>query len=32
MREAPYLQQRGRNRSITTDFRGLNLSQGIGDV
>lgn len=31
MREAPYLQQRGRNRSITTDFRGLNLSQGIGD-
>lgn len=31
MREAPYLQQRGRNRSITADFRGLNLSQGIGD-
>ena len=31
MREAPYLQQRGRNRSITTDFLGLNLSQGIGD-
>ena len=31
MRDAPYLQQRGRNRSITTDFRGLNLSQGIGD-
>lgn len=31
MREAPYLQQRSRNRSITTDFRGLNLSQGIGD-
>ena len=31
MREAPYLQQRGRNRSITTDFRGLNLSQGLGD-
>ena len=31
MRKAPYLQQRGRNRSITTDFRGLNLSQGIGD-
>lgn len=31
MREAPYLQQRGRNRSITTAFRGLNLSQGIGD-
>lgn len=31
MREAPYLQQRGRNRSITTDFRGLNLSKGIGD-
>ena len=31
MREAPYLKQRGRNRSITTDFRGLNLSQGIGD-
>ena len=31
MREAPYLQQRGRNRSITTTFRGLNLSQGIGD-
>ena len=31
MREAPYLQQRGKNRSITTDFRGLNLSQGIGD-
>lgn len=31
MREAPYLQQHGRNRSITTDFRGLNLSQGIGD-
>lgn len=31
MREAPYLQQRGRNRSITTDFRGLNLSQGIRD-
>lgn len=31
MREAPYLQQRGRNRSITRDFRGLNLSQGIGD-
>lgn len=31
MREAPYLQQCGRNRSITTDFRGLNLSQGIGD-
>lgn len=31
MREAPYLQQRGRNRSITTDFRGMNLSQGIGD-
>lgn len=31
MREAPYLQQRSRNRRITTDFRGLNLSQGIGD-
>lgn len=31
MREAPYLQQRSKSRSITTDFRGLNLSQGIGD-
>ena len=31
MREAPYLQQRSRNRNVTAAFRGLNLSQGIGD-
>lgn len=31
MREAPYLQQHSRNRNVTTAFRGLNLSQGIGD-